>query len=43
MRQTFIGLMVTVAVAATMAAQGPARTKVMLLDGESGGRITSGN
>ena len=37
MRQMFIGLMVTVAVAVTVVAQGPARVKVMLLDGESGG------
>jgi uncharacterized protein len=37
MRQILIGMVVTVAVAVTVVAQGPARTKVMLLDGESGG------
>src|SRR6188472_3430232 len=37
MRQMCFGLVVTVAVAATVVAQGPARTKVMLHDGESGG------
>ena len=37
MRQFFPGLLAAVAVAVTVTAQGPARTKVMLLDGESGG------
>ena len=37
MRQMFIGLMAAVTVAVTVVAQTPARTKVMLLDGESGG------
>lgn len=37
MRQFFLGLLATVAVAVTVVAQGPARTRVMLLDGESGG------
>ena len=37
MRQFFIALLATVVVAVTTVAQGPARTKVMLLDGESGG------
>lgn len=37
MRQFVPALLATVAVAATVVAQGPARTKVMLLDGESGG------
>lgn len=37
MRQICVGLLAAAAVATTLVAQGPARTKVMLLDGESGG------
>jgi len=37
MRQCVLGLLATVAVAVTVVAQSPTRTKVMLLDGESGG------
>ena len=37
MRPFLLGLLATVGVAVTVVAQGPARTKVMLLDGESGG------
>ena len=37
MRQMVVMLAATAALAVTLGAQGPARTKVMLLDGESGG------
>lgn len=37
MRHVWLGLLATVAVAVTVSAQAPAPTKVMLLDGESGG------
>jgi len=37
MRHVFLSLLTIVAVAVTTVAQGPTRTKVMLLDGESGG------
>ncbi len=37
MRHVFIGLLAVVAAGVTLAAQAPARTKIMLLDGESGG------
>ena len=37
MRQCVLGLLAVVSIAVTVVAQGPTRTKVMLLDGESGG------
>jgi hypothetical protein len=37
MRQLFLGLLAVVAAGVALAAQSPARTKIMLLDGESGG------
>ncbi len=37
MRQCVLGLLAIVSIAVTVVAQGPTRTKVMLLDGESGG------